>query len=448
MKRILSILLALAFLFSLAPTSYAEAAPTCKIQITVADMAGQTIDLTNAYYFVKSGQNIMWGNGRRSGGYGLGEQIGKTYDQNMEFWLKAPADVTYSISLDLGDSVFFIEDTVARKDLATGKILNKTYSLKNLKTVALKTTFMNRTTGSYSFSVYNPKNMNYEMDNYGSTATMKADGTKNLLISPGKFNFVFKYTDQGVCAMTCKSNVDTAVTKSMVFAKESVSLLKYSYKIPPVLSAYDYYIMHVSLNSGLRVYLKGLFSQAETLDLYMDKAIPAGSQRLVLSKDPEDEYEEAVWIFSTTKTPPVLGNLFRPGIVSTSKTYDGKLSITVYFTDLNGNTIHFTSMNQKQDLLIEVYNRVTGELLSSVPVSKYWDYFDPKLKAGTYYARISPTEPVPGFNQCTFYDLKVDAKLNYTFTSLYSYQVVIPKPEVSNATGGDTAPSTPAPTQP
>lgn len=73
-------------------------------------------------------------------------------------------------------------------------------------------------------------------------------------------------------------------------------------------------------------------------------------------------------------------------------------------------------------MVVEIYDKVSGNLLYETKLSRYWDYFDPKLKAGSYLAKIYPVEKAQGMDSCTYYNLTVDS--NYHFKKMFSLKSV------------------------
>jgi hypothetical protein len=417
-------LLALIFMLSMiTPSTYAANANTYKVQIIVEDNTGNTLDVSSAMSLISCGKSVIWTKDDRKQGYGLSSVLDvNPTNQYFEFYSTSYDNISFNLSSDTGDYAFYISDTIKKEELKKDKAIQKKYKLSDLKKIALKTSFMNRNSGRYEVSVVNTANNNYESDNHGSTFEMKPDGSKDLYISPGKFYMAFKYVDAGVCALTYKDNVNTSATKLIKIAREDVILTKYSYKAPKALEDYIYYIMQIQLlNGSYRAYLKGLFTDTGALDLYMDKRISASSQRIVFSMDPDDEYENSVWVMYQNKIPFQLGNSFSPGKISFTKGLDGRQSMEIYFSDSTGNSIHFIDMSGIKDLIVEVYDKKSGEKLYQNTISKYWDYFEPKLKAGAYLARIYPVEKVHGIDCCTYYDLNVSSE--YKFIKLFSLKM-------------------------
>lgn len=403
------------------PFAHADTTNIYKVQISVVDSNGNLIDLSGAKVFASSGKSLIWSKG--IGRYSIGS-AGLNYDVingSIEFRTLVNDDIQFVLGDDKGDYAFFISEKLMKQELKNNIIIKKTYKLSDLKKISLKANFMNRSTGKYEVSIYNPQNTSLEADNYGSLFEMKADDAKDVFVSQGKYNYVFKYIDKGVCAFTYKDNVSAVDTKSIVVTKDNVSLTKYSYKIPKALESYIYYIMHVDKDNH-RSYISGLFSDSQTLDFYMDKRVESGLQRLILSKDIEDEYISSVWFNGLRKMPITLGSSFSPANVAVFNTNQGTKSIRIEFEDLAGNSISFIDMPSKKDMMIQIYDKSSGVKLHEATFSKYWDFFNPPLKNGTYIAKIAPIEKSLGIDGCSYYDLTVDSSkpISFKFIKLFN----------------------------
>lgn len=423
MKKVVIFFIMFSIFFTFVPTTFAENSKPYKIRIVVNGLSGEALNLNGVNTLLKCGTSIIWGVGERMQGYGVDTFDIVNKGSYIEFSTAASKEMSYTLSSDEGEYAYFISDTVQSKDIVKENTMTKTYNLKDLKMIKLNTNFMTRKSGNYEFTIYNPLTINYEADNHGSTAEMKSDGTKDLYISEGKFNFIFKYLDQGVCAITSLENVNTKSVNNIQKTKNNVNLSKCSYTIPDVLKQYEYYIMHLNMpNPNFRAYLRGLFDNGK-LDFYIDKKLKSSNQQLVLSKNPNDEYESSIWIFNQKQTSMSmsLGTSYSPGEVRVFQTRDGKRSIEIFFDDENSNKVHFIDYPAKADMVIEIYNKTTGALLYESIVSKYWDYLNSDLKSGNYIAKIYPVDKSEAINSCTYYNLKIGEK--YEFTKLFSLKL-------------------------
>jgi hypothetical protein len=389
------------------------------VSITVSDLSGCEVELTNASFFIKCGNNLAWGKKRSLGGYGLRNLDIEQNTYEIRIYSQEYNDIYFILSCDNGDNVYYISDTIKKEELSGSFVLKKLYKMSDMMKIDLNINFMGTDSGRYEVSIYRPEHTHIEADNRGSTFVMNNGDTKKLYISQGKYNFLFKYLDKGVCALAFRDGVDTSEVKNFQITQKDVDLRRYFYRTPVTLQDYKYYIMNVYLdNYAFTARLGGLFSNSGTLVFYMDKRILPKAQSLIFSKDPNDEYISSVYPIFQANIPVSLGNYFSPGDLSAFETNDGKWAFSIFFDDVMGNTVRFIDLPKKNDMVLEICDKNSGETLHKLNVSRYWDYLDINLKEGTYLVKVYPAENVKEVRGCTYYDLEVGD--GYKFTRLYT----------------------------
>jgi hypothetical protein len=366
---------------------------SCRISISVADASGRPVNLSNASFYIRCGESVMWGRGAGWEGSNkmgklhgnLGTEYFRIYSYNIGedivFWLSGDID---------GNSAFYIFDTIKTADFEGGDVVNISYDLEDLHSVSLDLDFTDRIGGQYEIDIYDFRFGELETLNGGSMITFRGKGPKSLMIPTGSYGFVFKYTDVGMCSLVSKK-FDITGNGAISVAKDDVDFKEYVFREPAAWRDYKYYFVWTGIRDlNGKFYLKGMLDEDGSVSVLFDRNTPHYPPGINYSKNPETEYDSS--IFTYIQDPgiqDISGEAFVPSRID-ALDLEGKWTIHQFFSDITGNECRFIGLPRNKDMLMEIYDPSGEVLLHKFTYNKYWDYFEPELERGEYLVRVYP----------------------------------------------------------
>lgn len=381
------------------------------IIISVTDGSGSLVDLTNASFYVASGNSVIWGRGTTSGGYNTERQLeGMAIDDRFQIRAyRDSEDIGFFICGNIGeDQAFYIYDTIKAGSWETGEAVQIRYSLDRLYEVSLDLDFMGRSEGHYEVTVFDRKLDHRQTESQGSMFRFDTDGTKSLMISPGSYLFAFKYLDTGTCGLAARQ-IDIPSVSEIRLAGQDMRFDRYVFTEPAAWRDYRYYIIQTGFRGvSFMSYLRGTLDDEGRVTVYVSKETGHYSPRIIYSKSPDTEYESSIFTFiRDDKFSNIEGERFVPSSIDAYIATDGKRAFAQYFADASGNECRFIDLPREKDMMMEIYDESGNELLHKFAYSKYWDYLEPDLAPGRYLVKVYPLVMEHGIDGSAEYVLRI-----------------------------------------
>lgn len=400
-------------------TMIPDADPAClTINISVRDMSGNPVNLTDAVFYAQSGKSVIWGRGVRFGGYNTVRQLeGMAKDDHFRISaFNTSDDISFFVCGNNGESqAFYIFDTIKASDYKIGEAVEVSYSLNDLHGVTLDLDFMGRSGGQYEVSVFDPKLDHRETESQGSMFRFVTAGKKTLMLSPGSYVLAVKYTDTGTCGFVSRK-IDIPAQGEINITGRDVELDRYVFVEPAAWKDYRYYIIQAGIRGmDFLSYLRGMLDESGSVTMYIDRGTQYYPPRVIYSKNPETEYESSILTFIyDTSIHNIQGESFVPSRIEAYITTDGKRAFSQYFSDAAGSELRFIDLPRKKDMMMEILDASGKELLHKFAYSKYWNYLEPVLDPGKYLVKVYTLTRENGIDGSAEYILTIGDKFEFT----------------------------------
>lgn len=372
------------------------------LHIELKDSEGKNISLIGSFVTLKSGVNQICSDGIKkfNNGNKLNDDI-LIINEYIEYSTASNDSINISISLDNGKEGYFINDKIIISNQLSGATINKIYNVSSLNCIKVDAKFLNKTTGTYSFSIFDTLNVPFS-DEFKNDFYFEVGKPKNIYCSNSSITFAFTYSDIGECALISRT-YNTSTIKEISFNPNSLRLNQYTYRNSQLFPEFGYYFYKIY--SPFPTTLKGSLNNDGTFTFYSDSAKEAS---VVFSINPEAEYYYSIHILSSGSTKYTIGNEFKLNTFNIFNTYDGKEAFSIHYIDENNNNLVIMRSGIAQKMFnLEITDKTSGKTLFASEVSDYWDYFEHGLAKGTYNMKISPITKEAPYTTISYFSLSV-----------------------------------------
>lgn len=410
MKKIIIFLVAISMLLSrLSVMAYSPM--TYCVNIKIYDVDGNQLSLKQSTFHVESGDITNNGKGSsvEKSGYGCIDVLDAIVsNQSLVISTSNSEDIKFIIFSDLGDYHYHIEETIPYEALVLNGIVNLTYNLSDMNEMTLSTSFDGKTDGQFKYYLYkvDEKKMARPDETSGGWGTFHDPSSKTIYISDGTYNITFLNTLQTTNRVYKQYDIIAEDGKKVETTPEIEDFNQYIMNISSIYDDYPYYCIKSYFPYDETLEIWNSRKGSNKIELYLHKDITMMSISMVLSNEIEEWYNKSVITIFKEKT--ILADKYHYSLVHSDLHNDGTNSINIYMKDENENYLRFIKINRPDDVYIEIYDKITYELLFEDGFSSYWDKLDYQIdKNKSYIAKVySNTDE--NVNATTFFELTFD----------------------------------------